>query len=130
MRTIPLLIGLLLSLGTLPAHANALPLETQVLQPNPDEIARLVISRDRDAPNACNVEVRLGEQVLVPVPLGESVTLELPPGEHSLLLSIEPGGYCADIPLSNSQSILIEPASTRYFQLVYKEDALFLAPQD
>lgn len=130
MRTAPLLIGLLLSLGSLPVHASALPVETPTLQPNPDEMARLVISRDRDAPTACNVEVRLGEQVQVPVPLGESITLELPPGEHSVLLNIEPGGYCADIPLSNSQSILIEPASTRYYQLVYQDDALFLAPQD
>lgn len=130
MRIAPPLIGLLLSLATLPALAGARPAEVPQLLQSPDELARLVISRDRDAPNACNVEVRLGEQVLVPVPLGESITLELPPGEHSVLLSIEPGGYCADIALSNSQSILIEPASTRYFQLVYQDDALFLAPQD
>jgi len=124
-----LLASLLMGLGSLPSQAEtSLPATPQAWSSAEGE-ARLIISRDRNAPNACDVELRLGEQWITRVPLGESVTLHVPAGEQSLYLSIEPGGYCADITLGNSQSIILEPGTTRYFQLVYNDDALFLAPQ-
>lgn len=129
MHNATLLASLLLGVGSLPGQAET----TLPAEPHPgmgvDGEARLIISRDRNAPNACDVEVRLGEQWVTQVPLGESISLHVPAGEQSLSLSIEPGGYCADITLSNSQSIILEPGTTRHYQLVYNEDALFLAPQ-
>lgn len=129
MRIARLLAVLLLGFITLASNANP-PI------PNPPQHvlsssipARLIISRDKDAPNACDVALQVDEQLNARVPLGETLELQVPAGEVGLLLQLEPTGYCAQIPLQNAQSILIQPGETRYFQLVYRNDALFLAPQ-
>jgi hypothetical protein len=129
MRTAPLLVSLLLSLSPPAALADPPFLSPTQRMLSPNGLARLVISRDRDAPNACDVALQVGEQLNARLPVGETLELQVPAGQISLRLSLDNAGYCAQIPLQNAQSILIRPGTTRYYQLVYRDDSLFLSPQ-
>lgn len=96
---------------------------------DPAASARLIVSRDRNAPNACDLQLRVDEQLVVPIPAGESVTLDLPSGERSVVLTPSRDGFCAEIDLVSSQSILLQPGEVRRYQAIYEEQKLFLAPQ-
>jgi len=129
MRVAPLLASLLLCFTHLAVLADPPFLSQTQRMLVPSNPARLVISRDRNAPTACDVTLLVDGQINARVALGETVELQVPTGEVGLLLNLEQTGYCAQIALQNAQSILIEPGETRHFQLVYSDDALFLAPQ-
>ncbi len=96
---------------------------------DPAAAAKLIVSRDRNAPNACDLQVRIDEQLVVALPAGESVTLDVPSGERTLVLTPSREGFCAEIDLLSSQSILLQPGEVRRYQAVYEEQKLFLAPQ-
>ncbi|UCJ14714.1 hypothetical protein K5Q02_12565 [Pseudomonas sp. MM211] len=96
---------------------------------DPATSAKLIVSRDRNAPNACDLQLRVDEQLLVPIPAGESVTLDVPSGERSIVLTPSREGFCAEIDLVSSQSILLQPGEVRRYQAIYEEQKLFLAPQ-
>ncbi|TWE09714.1 hypothetical protein FB481_102243 [Pseudomonas sp. AG1028] len=91
--------------------------------------AKLIISRDRSAPNACDLQLRVDGQVVVTLPAGESVTLDVPSGERTLVVTPSREGFCAQIDLASSQSTLLQPGEVRRYQAVYEEQKLFLAPQ-
>ena len=126
MRTI-LLSACLLALSSplLTAQAQA-PVDVAV---DPDAGARLIVSRDRNAPTACDLQLSIDNQVIAPLPLGQSVTLEIPSGERQVILAPSKEGLCADIPLISSQSLLLRPGETRRYQAIYENDKLYLAPQ-
>ncbi len=96
---------------------------------DPAAAAKLIVSRDRNAPNACDLQLRVDEQLVVALPAGESVTLDVPSGERSVVLTPSREGLCAEIDLVSSQSLLLQPGETRRYQAVYEERKLFLAPQ-
>ncbi len=96
---------------------------------DPAAAAKLIISRDRSAPNACDLQLRVDQQLVVALPAGESVTLDVPSGERTLVLTPSREGFCAEIDLASNQSILLQPGEVRRYQAVYEEQKLFLAPQ-
>lgn len=96
---------------------------------DPAAAAKLIVSRDRNAPNACDLQLRVDEQLVVALPAGESVTLDVPSGERTVVLTPSREGFCAEIGLVSSQSILLQPGEARRYQAVYEEQKLFLAPQ-
>lgn len=96
---------------------------------DPAAAAKLIISRDRSAPNACDLQLRIDQQLVVALPAGESVTLDVPSGERTLALTPSREGFCAEIDLASNQSILLQPGEVRRYQAVYEEQKLFLAPQ-
>lgn len=96
---------------------------------DPAAAAKLIVSRDRNAPNACDLQLRIDEQLVVALPAGESVTLDVPSGERTVVLTPSREGFCAEIDLLSSQSILLQPGEVRRYQAVYEEQKLFLAPQ-
>ncbi|MCW2291643.1 hypothetical protein M2262_001693 [Pseudomonas sp. BIGb0408] len=125
----PLLTGSLLALLL---HAPAALATTPISEGvpiDPAASAKLIVSRDRNAPNACDLQLRVDEQLVVPIPAGESVTLDVPSGERSVVLTPSREGFCAQIDLVSSQSILLQPGEVRRYQAIYEEQKLFLAPQ-
>ncbi|TBU83366.1 hypothetical protein DNK06_02715 [Pseudomonas daroniae] len=120
--------SLLASLLSTPASFAGTPISEGV-PIDPAASAKLIVSRDRNAPNACDLQLRVDEQLLVPIPAGESVTLDVPSGERSIVLTPSREGFCAEIDLVSSQSILLLPGETRRYQAIYEEQKLFLAPQ-
>ena len=125
----PLLTGSLLAL-LLPAPAALATTPISEGVPiDPAASAKLIVSRDRNAPNACDLQLRVDEQLVVPIPAGESVTLDVPSGERSVVLTPAREGFCAQIDLVSSQSILLQPGEVRRYQAIYEEQKLFLAPQ-
>lgn len=124
-----LLTGSLLAL-LLPAPAilAAAPISEGV-PIDPAASAKLIVSRDRNAPNACDLQLRVDEQLIVPIPAGQSVTLDVPSGERSVVVTPAREGFCAEIDLVSSQSILLLPGEVRRYQAVYEAQKLFLAPQ-
>lgn len=131
MPILRLLGSLFVSLGLGGAMSHAAPTlpVTPSLQTEPAGMARLIISRDRTAPNACDVELSLGAQLVAQLPVGESVTLQVPAGELTLGVALSRAGYCAEIDLVSNQSILISAGETRRYQVMLSDEALFLAPR-
>jgi hypothetical protein len=91
-------------------------------------MAQLIISRDSTVPQSCAVELDMEEQQTARLPAGESLSLEVPPGEFSLRVKLSQAEQCARIGLASSRSILIGPGETQRYQVMFDNDALFLAP--
>lgn len=128
MSRLLLTTSLLALLLPAPAALAATPISAGV-PIDPAASAKLIVSRDRNAPNACDLQLRVDEQLVVPIPAGESVTLDVPSGERSVVLTPSRDGFCAEIDLVSSQSILLQPGEVRRYQAVYEEQKLFLTPQ-
>lgn len=94
----------------------------------PEYAATVIISRDRDAPTACDVELLIPGQAPLALPLGESVELNIPAGNFNVELALSPAGYCGSINLHSRQSMLVKPGATRYFQVRVSQDTIFLSP--
>lgn len=97
---------------------------------DPAASARLTLSRDRDAPNACDIELSIDEQLLVSLPVGESVTVDVPSGELTLVLRPARAAYCGQLNQLSSQSLLLQPGENRRYQVKFSSDSLFLAPEE
>lgn len=111
------------------AH-DALP--PDILQPPPDPVAdapaRLIFSRDKDAPNACAVELYIDQQVVAKLGPGERTSLDLPSGELSLAVAMSADGYCGGNGPDTAQSVLLRPGETRQFAVKVEPEQVFLAP--
>ncbi|WP_339510420.1 hypothetical protein [Pseudomonas sp. RL_15y_Pfl2_60] len=124
---------LLLCAGIL---SSCLSQAAQVEQPEihfeaiPEYAAKVVISRDRNAPTACDVEILITGQAPLALAVGESIELNIPAGNFNAELALSPAGYCGSINLRSQQSMLIKPGETRYFQVLIDQDSLFLAPSN
>ena len=124
-----LLRGTPLALLLVASSALAVTPISEGVPVDPAAAAKLIVSRNRNAPNACDLQLRVDEQLVVALPAGESVTLDVPSGERTVVLTPSREGFCAEIGLVSSQSILLQPGEARRYQAVYEEQKLFLAPQ-
>ncbi|MDO9622927.1 MAG: hypothetical protein Q7J46_02910 [Pseudomonas sp.] len=127
MRMLILLASLYLCLGLSQADEKK-PGESE-LQPAPEAMAQLVISRDRKVPKACTVELLVEEKPVAQLQVGKSASLEVPAGTLYLRARLKPADNCDAAGLASSQSILLEAGETRRYQVMFDNDALFLAPQ-
>ncbi|MGP0174463.1 hypothetical protein ACSVIJ_21640 [Pseudomonas sp. NCHU5208] len=119
------LLGLLCM--TTQASENLPP--TPPPDPVADAPARLIVSRDEQAPNACDVELYVNQQVVATLGPGQRTSLDLPSGEQSLAVAISPEGYCGGTGPQTTQSILLTPGETRQFDVKVEPDQVFLAPR-
>ena len=117
-------------LATLTQAAEPLPLGVQVQPPEPvaGEPGRLIFSRDTNAPNACDVELYVNQEVAATLGPGERTALDLPSGTVSLAVAISASGYCGGQGPGPSQSILLGPGETRQYAIMVKPGQVFLAP--
>ncbi|SDP17889.1 hypothetical protein [Ectopseudomonas guguanensis] len=90
--------------------------------------ARLIFSRDSNAPNACDVELYVNQQVVAKLGPGERTSLDLPSGELSVAVALSPDGYCAGRGPEAAQSVLLRPGETRQFAIMVEPQQVFLAP--
>jgi len=121
----------LLGLLCLGAHASdTLPRGVEHRPPAPavGAPARLIFSRDNNAPNACNVELYINQQVVAKLGPDERTSLDLPSGELSIAVAMSPDGYCGGRGPGAAQSIVLGPGETRHFAIVVKAEQVFLAP--
>ncbi|MBA4681691.1 MAG: hypothetical protein H2075_02790 [Pseudomonas sp.] len=123
----PALLGLL----CMAALANdGLPrgIEQMPADPVADAPARLIFSRDSNAPNACDVELYVNQQVVAKLGPGEHTSLDLPSGELSVAVAMSPDGYCAGHGPDVAQSVILRPGETRQFAVMVEPEQVFLAP--
>ena len=113
------------------AQANdGLPkgIEQMPADPVADAPARLIFSRDNNAPNACDVELYVNQQVVAKLGPGKHTSLDLPSGELSVAVAMSPDGYCAGRGPDVEQSIILRPGETRQFDVMVEPGQVFLAP--
>ncbi|MGG2400006.1 hypothetical protein ACJRW5_24010 [Pseudomonas sp. SH1-B] len=123
----------LLGLLCLGAHASDAPssaIDQMPPSPAADAPARLFVSRDNNAPNACDVELYVNQQVVAKLGRDENTSLDIPSGELSLAVAMSPDGYCGGQGPEAAQSILLRPGEIRQFAIVVEEKQVFLAPLD
>lgn len=109
--------------------SQAMASDLQPPAPVPDAPARLIISRDSNAPNACDVELYLNEQVVTTLGPDQQTSLDVPSGQLSLAVAMSPSGYCGGTGPTAAQSILVTPGETRHFDIVVEPDQVFLSPR-
>lgn len=124
-----LLLALCL-IGTLAQAAEPLPrgVQLQPAEPVTGEPGRLIFSRDKEAPNACDVELYVNQEVVATLAPGGRTALDLPSGQLSLAVAISAAGYCGGQGPGPAQSVLLGPGETRQFAVVVKPGQVFLAP--
>ncbi|MDG9922854.1 MULTISPECIES: hypothetical protein [unclassified Pseudomonas] len=117
-------------LGALAQAAEPLPRGVQVMPPDPAPggPGRLIFSRDNNAPNACDVELYVNQQVVAKLGPGERTSLDLPSGELSVAVAISSAGYCGGRGPEQEQSVLLGSGETRQFAIMVEPGQVFLAP--
>ena len=122
-----------LTICSLGAQAgDALPTDVEKIPAGPvaEAPGRLMVSRDSNAPNACDVELYVNQQMVAKLGPGEHTSLDLPSGELSVAVALTPDGYCGgggggpDI----AQSVLLRPGETRQFAIMVEPQQVFLTP--
>ncbi|MDU9407540.1 MULTISPECIES: hypothetical protein [Pseudomonas] len=98
--------------------------------PVADAPARLIFSRDNNAPNACDVELYVNQQVVAKLGPGDHTSLDLPSGELSVAVAMSPDGYCGGRGPDVAQSVILRPGETRNFAIMVEPEQVFLAPVD
>jgi hypothetical protein len=93
-----------------------------------DAPARLIFSRDNNAPNACDVELYVNQQVVAKLGPGEQTSLDLPRGELGVAVAMSPDGYCGGHGSDVAQSVMLRPGETRQFAIMVEPEQVFLAP--
>ncbi|HSX72353.1 MAG TPA: hypothetical protein VLF16_15580 [Pseudomonas sp.] len=117
-------------MSALAQAADTLPpgVHVQPPEPAPGEPGRLILSRDNNAPNACDVELYVNREVAATLGPGGRAALDLPSGELSLAVAISSAGYCGGRGPGPSQSVLLGPGETRQFAIMVEPGQVFLAP--
>lgn len=123
-----LLISLILTsslalAGPLPRGIHHVP-----KQPSTESPSRLIFTRDNNAPNACDVELYINQQVVATLGPGKSTSLDLPSGPISIATAISPAGYCGGRGPGASQSVLLAPGETRQYAVIVEPGQAFIAP--
>jgi len=103
-------------------------IEPAPADPGADAPARLIFSRDNNAPNACDVELYVNQQVVAKLGPGEHTSLDLPSGELSVAAAMSPDGYCGGRGPDVAQSVILHPGETRQFAVTVEPEQVFLAP--
>ncbi|MDH1341033.1 hypothetical protein [Ectopseudomonas oleovorans] len=106
------------------------PSATEPAPTNPvaDAPARLIFSRDNNAPNACDVELYVNQQVVAKLGPSEQTSLDLPSGELGVAVAMSPDGYCGGHGSDVAQSVMLRPGETRQFAIMVEPEQVFLAP--
>ncbi|HSC82990.1 MAG TPA: hypothetical protein VLC30_05190 [Pseudomonas sp.] len=94
----------------------------------PDSPGRLIFSRDNNAPNACDVEIYVNQQLAARLGPGKNTMLDLPNGKLSVAVALSSAGYCAGNGPGVAQSVLIAPGETRQYAIRVQSGQVFLAP--
>ncbi len=94
----------------------------------PGSPGRLIFSRDSNAPNACDVDIYVNQQIATSVGPGKSTMLDLPSGQVNVAVALSSAGYCGGNGPKGSQSVLIAPGETRQFAIRVKPGQVLLAP--
>lgn len=119
---------LCLALGGLAPLVNAAGALEGQLQPAPGSLAELVVSRDENAANACEVGLYLQDELVAQISAGQAISLSVPAGEMTLNVAQSPSGYCAGNLTGRPQSVLIQPGERRHLRIVQNPTELFLSP--
>ena len=109
--------------GSLPRGVHHVP-----QSPSPDSPSRLIFTRDNNAPNACDVDLYVNQQVVTTLGPGKSTSLDLPNGPISIAAAISSAGYCGGRGPGPSQSVLLAPGETRQYAVIVKPGEAFIAP--
>ncbi|PKM29106.1 MAG: hypothetical protein CVV08_18065 [Gammaproteobacteria bacterium HGW-Gammaproteobacteria-12] len=128
MRYLALIVLGMCCLGAQASDALPGGIERMPADPVADAPARLIFSRDNNAPNACDVELYVNQQVVAKLGPGERTSLDLPSGELSVAVAMSPDGYCAGRGPDVAQSVLLLPGETRQFAVMVEPEQVFLAP--
>lgn len=123
-----LLIACWLASGLAMASESVRDVSITHSTPATDTLGRLVISRDKSSPNACNVELYVNQNSAAQIAPGQSLRLDVPSGELSLSAALSQSGYCTGTGPGAPQSVLLGPGQTRHFDIRVEGDAAFLAP--
>ena len=122
---VPVLAALMLATTAVFAASEAILAPPQSV---PEAFGELLISRDVNAPNACDIELYVQNELVARVAPGQSVSIPVPAGEVSLRVAQHGSGYCAGRFAGNPQSAIIEPGEVRHLRIVQDEHEVFLAP--
>ncbi|MCY1208659.1 hypothetical protein D9M72_202930 [compost metagenome] len=123
---VPVLAALMLASTAVFAASEALL--SPPPQPAPEAFGELLISRDENASNACDIELYVQNELVARVAPGQSVSVPVPAGAVSLRVAQQGSGHCADQFADISQSAIIEPGEVRHLRIVQDEHEVFLAP--
>lgn len=128
MRYLALIVLGIYCLGVQANDTRPTAIEQMPPDPVAEAPARLIFSRDNNAPNACDVELYVNQQVVARLGPGEQTSLDLPSGELSIAAALSPDGYCGGRGPEVAQSVLLRPGETRQFAVVVEPEQVFLAP--
>lgn len=121
----------LLWLGSASAESLVPPPDVPLsATPDTEAMARLVVSRDNMAPNACAVDLYVQNQLVAQLAPKQSIAVDVPPGEVAISVSRGGSGYCVSDMPANSQSAVFTPGETREFRIVVDDTGAFLSPAD
>lgn len=98
--------------------------------PDSEAMARLVVSRDNMAPNACAVDLYVQNQLVAQLAPKQSIAVDVPAGEVSISVSRGGSGYCVSDMPANAQSAVFTAGETRKFKIVVDDTGAFLSPAD
>ncbi|MFC5695082.1 hypothetical protein ACFPU0_05845 [Pseudomonas sp. GCM10022186] len=117
-----------LTLATTAVFAASEAIMSPPLQPAPDAFGELLVSRDENAPNACDIDLYVQDELVAQIAPGQSVSIPVLAGEVTLRVSPKGSGHCTDQPDSGAQSAIIQPGEIRHLRIVQNEGEVFLAP--
>lgn len=123
---VPVLAALMLATTAVFAASEAIL--SPPLQPAPDAIGELLISRDENTPNACDIDLYVQNELVAKIAPGQSVSIPVPAGEVALRVAQGGSGYCAGQFAGDPQSTIIQPGEVRHFRIVQDQHEVFLAP--
>jgi hypothetical protein len=98
--------------------------------PDSEAMARLVVSRDNMAPNACAVDLYVQNQLVAQLAPKQSIAVDVPAGEVSISVSRGGSGLCVSDMPANAQSAVFTAGETREFRIVVDDTGAFLSPAD
>ncbi|MFG0379599.1 hypothetical protein ACF8C6_01350 [Pseudomonas sp. zbq_18] len=124
----PLLIALMLVSTAIQAGPPPRGVHHVPKNPASESPSRLIFTRDSNAPNACDVELYVNQQVVGTLGPGKSTSLDLPNGPFSIAVAISNQGYCGGQGPGPAQSVLLAPGETRQFAVIVKPGEVFIAP--
>ncbi|MCY1274366.1 hypothetical protein D9M68_390530 [compost metagenome] len=122
---VPVLAALMLASTVVFAAGEAIL--SSPLQPAPDALGQLLVSRDETAANACDIELYVQNELVAQLAPGQSVTIPVPAGEIAVRVARNGSGYCGKA-VGSPQSAIIQPGEVRHLRIVQNQHEVFLAP--
>lgn len=123
---VPVLAALMLATTAVFAASEAIL--SPSLQPAPDALGELLVSRDEHAANACDIELYVQNELVAQIAPGQSVSIPVPAGEIAVQVAQNGSGYCSDKATGIPQSAIIQPGEVRHLRIVQNQHEVFLAP--